>query len=265
MFEIRTQWFPNLLLALASAVFALLLAEGALRFTEHRYAFDKYKYGFPQGYFVADPEIGFTNASNFPPSRHYFRGPTYEIFTNELGCFDRPYEGESPLGIALGDSFAWGYAPLDKKWTSIAEKLAGLRLLKCGLTGSGTRQQHVLLQRMVAAGLRPNFVIVLYTGNDWNDDHFLSQETVIDGYRTSRLRSFDFSNGLLETRTDEQTQAIAMRILRENNENRSPDREEFFVAWGLFKKHVLPRFSSPPPRRKENIGSNGFFGQTSSS
>jgi len=190
----------NLSVVIVSITITLLTFEFILRQTEYKYAICKSFYGFPQGYFDSDKKLGFVNARNFVGGNHYFCGPSYPVFTNELGCFDEPYNGEEPVAIALGDSFTWGYSPLDKKWTSVAEKIIRMRILKCGVTGTGTRHQYHTLKRIIETGISPKLVMVMYTDNDWVDDRFSGYELVLEGYRVSSLAGFDLLDGSVQLR-----------------------------------------------------------------
>jgi len=46
-----------------------------------------------------------------------------------LGCRDRSFDQEDDYVLLLGDSFAWGYVPLEQTWGAILEQLIGIRVL----------------------------------------------------------------------------------------------------------------------------------------
>jgi hypothetical protein len=56
---------------------------------------------------------------------------------------------DEPYILAIGDSFTWGYNPLEEKWTSIIERRSGTRVLKCGVPGVGTKYQLQHLRRLL--------------------------------------------------------------------------------------------------------------------
>ena len=153
-------------------VVALALIEFGLRFTRFDTARNPAATN-PPDYYVSDATLGVRIKPNFPKSWFGFRGPGHEVFSNELGCFDRPVklkEGE-PYILAIGDSFTWGYNPLEAKWTSIIERQKGIRVLKCGVPGTGTRYQlHNLKRLLKQLPHPPKSVIYLYDTTDFNDD-----------------------------------------------------------------------------------------------
>ena len=193
------KFFKNLSLVAMSFVSSFLFAEVVLRFTEYQYILAEPAHGIPQGYYVNDQELGFRIASNLDAVAHQFAGPPYDIFSNEFGCFDRPLE-EELTGIVIGDSFTWGFAPLANKWTTGIERLAGDRLLKCGVSGTGTAYQYRWLQRLIEQGLKPDYVVLLYTSNDWNDDLMYDDNTVFDGHRISKIHNINLLDGEIKLR-----------------------------------------------------------------
>lgn len=160
-------------------------AEAALRYS----SFDSIRNApaqNPAGYYVADSQLGIRIAPNQPRGKFLFRGPGHDVFSNELGCFDRPARlalGE-PYILAIGDSFTWGYNALEDKWTSHLERSTGLRVLKCGVPGTGTRYQLEMLKRLLVNLPHPPATVVhLYDTTDFNDDFIFPGETVADGRR----------------------------------------------------------------------------------
>lgn len=188
-----------LVIAANLALVAVLLAfvEFGLRFT----SFDAVRNppaGNPTGYYVADDELGIRIAPNFPPERFEFRGPGHLVFSNALGCFDHPVNlrPNERYILAIGDSFTWGYNPLEAKWTSIIERRTGTRVLKCGVPGTGTKYHLGRLQRLLARLPHPpETVIHLYDTTDFNDDFTFPAETVIDGRRVENYERVRLRDG----------------------------------------------------------------------
>ncbi|MDA7947193.1 MAG: SGNH/GDSL hydrolase family protein [Hyphomicrobiaceae bacterium] len=179
-------------------IFALLaLIELGLRFTP----FDTARHpaaNNPPDYYVADGTLGIRIKPNFPDGWFEFRGPGHKIFSNEFGCFDRPLKlkKDEPYALAIGDSFTWGYNPLEEKWTSIIERKTGVRVLKCGVAGTGTKYQLRLLRQLLEKLPHPpQTVIHLYDTTDFNDDFIFPGETVLNGKRIDDFQKIRLSDG----------------------------------------------------------------------
>jgi hypothetical protein len=167
-------------LALVSGLGTLLVGEAVLRLTPYR-AFLRADQ-WPQHYYRADRGRGFDIAPNFSTATHRFADGSFPIWSNELGCFDRPYAGEVPYVYLAGDSFAWGYARFADKWGTRLEALAGIRVLKCGVTGYGTKQELLKARQVIGAlPSPPKLVIVAYFGNDLHDDEAFPGKLVYNG------------------------------------------------------------------------------------
>jgi lysophospholipase L1-like esterase len=171
----------NVLLVLASFFVTIVLVELVLRVTPYRFFAPSTH--VPKGYWATHEERGYDIAPNRPPTKFTFLGDTHEIWSNELGCFDRPYEGEQPLIYLTGDSFTWGFAPFENKWGTVLESVLATRVLKCGVDGYGTRQE-LLKTTEHLKHMQPALVIVGYLGaNDIDDDARFPNYGVYDGYR----------------------------------------------------------------------------------
>ncbi len=101
-----------------------------------------------------------------------------------MGCFDDPYNGQTPYIYLTGDSFTWGWAPLQDKWGKEAQQLTGTRVLTCGVDGYGTRQELIKTTRQLTSlPTQPSLIMVGYLGaNDINDDLIFPNHTIYDGY-----------------------------------------------------------------------------------
>ena len=199
--------------------------------------------GYPDGYYVADRELGATLARNYPSSRFALHGARHEVFTNALGCFDwavrlKPNE---PYIIAIGDSFTWGHAPLGRKWTSIIERETGIRVLKCGVPATGSEHQLRRLKRLVAELPHPpSLVIQLHDVTDFNDDFCFPSLAVLTGQRVPAFQRIRLSDGAREPFTKDEIERMRRLI----------ERRRAYGPGGV------------TPRRDER-GFDGFLAETS--
>ena len=136
------KWACNAGLILVSIVTVLVGLEIALRFTPYRYLLSRDRH--LRYYYQADLRNGFDIAPNVKGKRiSVDHRVEFEIWSNELGCFDRPYHGETDYILLVGDSFTHSYAPFPDKWGTQIEKLLHYRVLKCGVSGYGTKQEFL--------------------------------------------------------------------------------------------------------------------------
>jgi hypothetical protein len=204
----------NALLLSASLLIGLIALELVLGLTHYRYL-TRPSTDYPPGYFVADSEFGADLGISRPPAIFRMRGPLFEAFTNQWGCFDHG----GPLGdayvLAVGDSSTWGYAPPGERWTDQLEALSGERILNCGVSGTGPRYQGLKARRTIArVGVAPDVILVLYdTWNDLNDDAVFPGYGVVDGYRGHTLKALDLRTGALTRHTPEEFEARYRRFL----------------------------------------------------
>ncbi len=185
----------NLSLIIISIVTSILVAEFALRFTD--YSSLSISQAFPQYHFKADEELGYDISENFS-GEHNFPEYPYKIFSNKYNCFD--YERPVPENyiLTVGDSYTWGYTPLEKKWTTRVEHLSEIFMLKCGITGFGTKQELIKTKRVVQqVGHAPKFIMLMYVSNDINDDLAYPQRTVLNGHLVNSVKNVDLTNGVV--------------------------------------------------------------------
>ncbi|MFQ5558970.1 MAG: hypothetical protein ACE5FU_00095 [Nitrospinota bacterium] len=173
----------NLALTFASVLVALIFIETGLRFTAYRSVLTHYKY--PKGYYKNAPETGFDITPDFPQAIHVLTDLSYPVWSNNLGCFDNDYKNEEPFIYLAGDSFTWGYAPFKKKFGSIMEEILSTRVLKCGVSGFGTKQEYLKAQTILTRlKFKPRLIVVGYfIGNDFEDDYTFPNYAVHEGYR----------------------------------------------------------------------------------
>ena len=144
-------------------------------------------------YYQADLAKGFDIAPNVKGKRLSVDNRVeFEIWSNELGCFDEPYRGESDYLLLVGDSFTHSFAPFPDKWGTQIEKLLHYRVLKCGVTGYGTNQELLKAEEIIAkVHHQPRLIIVGYFWNDLSDDYSFPILTVIDGFLVDSARYKD--------------------------------------------------------------------------
>lgn len=146
---------------------------------------------YPANYYVAHPVRGHDIAPD-RHLRHYIHElGYYDIWSNELGCFDEPVD-EKELASAFvylaGDSFTWGFTPHELHFGVMLESKLGIRTAKCGVAGTGQRHQFdKFLETTKRLGRMPTLVIVNVVANDINDDYAYPGFTVINGYLASNV------------------------------------------------------------------------------
>jgi hypothetical protein len=176
------KWALNAGLIILSLLAVLTCLEVASRFTSYRYLLTRDRH--LRYYYQADPVRGFDikpNVKSIPLSVD--NRIEYHIWSNELGCFDEPYRGEQQFILLVGDSFTHSFAPFPDKWGTQIEKLLHYRVLKCGVTGYGTRQELEKAKEVIKqVKNQPRLIIVGYFWNDLSDDYAFPGLTVIDGF-----------------------------------------------------------------------------------
>ena len=186
------RWGLRLGLAAVSTVLALLLAEGILRLAGKR----PMGFGQPRWYYTATDYGYDINPNIWPPMRHRFLEGEYPVWSNSLGCFERePGEDFRPAVLLVGDSFTWGYTPFPDKWGTVLERVTGVGVLKCGVSGYGTRQALLKARRLLRRFPETRLVIYTYCLNDLDDDYLYPHFTVLNGYRVNKVLLADFETG----------------------------------------------------------------------
>ena len=192
------QWGLNVVLVSFSILFALAAVEVVVRVTHYKeYLLRSQFFGYPKFYFRGDEQSGFDISDNFPARMLHFADGDATIWSNEMGCFDNPYQNEDNYILLVGDSFTWGYAPFETKFGTIIEKYSGHRVLKCGVTGYGSRQELIKIHKIAARTRKPpSLIIVGYCiGNDLKDDYLFPHITFQDGYLLNKATIGNISNG----------------------------------------------------------------------
>jgi hypothetical protein len=105
--------------------------------------------------------------------------------------------------LLIGDSVSEGYVASEETWGALLEQLIDTRVLKCGVSGYGSRYERHKLKTLTAHAGRPRFVIVGHVWNDILDDYLYPGRTVIDGYMLDKVIPADAKQGGLLIRSDE--------------------------------------------------------------
>lgn len=188
-----------------ATVLSLGAAAAALVFILHEHRFPV------KDYFFADPRMGYDIRENVPPSKYYETKEIgdYVIWSNELGCYDEPYAGARDHVLLVGDSFTQG-ATFEGSWGKTLQDLSGRRVLKCGVTGSGLRQELLKAESVIAkTGVAPRLIIVGYFMNDLEEDYLFPLRTVISGWVATYKKMGDYETGaVLETPLDEKEREV---------------------------------------------------------
>lgn len=226
--------FLNILLVIISIIIALTLIEVILRFTSYK-NIGKRNYSIPAYHFKADEILGYDIAQNSKEDIHELFEYPYKLFSNQYGCFD--YEREIPedYGLIVGDSFTWGYAPLEKKWTTYLEEKSAIFMLKCGVIGFGTKQELIKGKRIVKQiGKNPKYIVVLYVSNDLNDDFFFPSKTVISGNLVGKLKNVDLINGKKYFYTEEELKKKYKKHVKNSIQNKLRSFRYSLVSYRLY-------------------------------
>ena len=169
-----------------------------------------------QHYYRADAEMGYDIVPNFPRTPEEREDhTTRHMWSNELGCYDTSARPRAPYVLLMGDSFAHGSTRFEDNWGTVVETRLGHRVLKCGIPGSGTRQQLVKARRIIARMQRaPELIIVGWFPNDLEDDVLFPRLTVLDGWQVAARRLTDRDTGAVETYDADALQAKAQAFER---------------------------------------------------
>ena len=200
------KYIINISLACISVLVSLTLTEIGLRMTSYKNMLPIQQLKPFYNYLQADPAKGFDIVENAPPSIAYVDGLSYSIWSNELGCFDRPYAQEKDTSLLVGDSFTFAFAPFENKWGTRVEELLGQRILKCGVGGYGTKQEMLKASSVISRmNYPPKLIILGYFINDLEDDYLFPNATIIEGYPVRTKDIKDMETGELAIRERAET------------------------------------------------------------
>ena len=198
---------------------------------------------FPRGYNVADPIMGFDIQKNFPSISANLADQPFQIFSNEIGCFDHHKLSEIQTAKSYdyfaGDSFAWGYGNYEQNIPFTYEKLSGRFTVKCGIIHSGQKHQFEKFQRTEKLiGHPPKRVILTFYENDVANDYAYPHTTVIEGFEVDTYR-FDADQFQLVQRNMDQIKSDILAGLNPKSQNWSLRLDAWMdshsITWNLLK------------------------------
>ena len=198
---------------------------------------------FPRGYNVADPIMGFDIQKNFPSISANLADQPFQIFSNEIGCFDHHKLSEirtaKSYDYFAGDSFAWGYGNYEQNIPFTYEKLSGRFTVKCGIIHSGQKHQFEKFQRTEKLiGHPPKRVILTFYENDVANDYAYPHTTVIEGFEVDTYR-FDADQFQLVQRNMDQIKSDILAGLNPKSQNWSLRLDAWMdshsITWNLLK------------------------------
>jgi hypothetical protein len=102
---------------------------------------------------------------------------------NSLGFRDIEFERSArPAMLFMGDSFVWGVdAEADERFTDLLRsRIANYTIVNAGVSGFGTDQEYLLLQRIWAT-IKPAVVVLIFCTDNDRKDNSLNER--YDGYQ----------------------------------------------------------------------------------
>lgn len=216
------KYIINFCLTCITIVVIFTLTEIGLRMTSYKNLLPIRQLNPFCSYLQADPEKGYDIVENAPSTIAQVDGLSYSIWSNELGCFDRPYAQEKDISLLVGDSFTFAFAPFEDKWGTKLEAILGQRILKCGVGGYGTKQEMLKATSVISRMSHPPKLIILgYFINDLEDDYLFPNATIVNGYPVR-------ANDIKDMETGE-------RVRREEVET----GEDEIYGVGVYPKNVI--------------------------
>jgi hypothetical protein len=109
-----------------------------------------------------DPELGWAAVPGSTSTVKNAR--TFHVQHNSLGLRDVEFNlDDRPTIMFLGDSFVWGLdAEADELFTELLRKrVSGFKIMAAGMSGFGTDQEYLLLQRLWAK-VKPAVVVLMF-------------------------------------------------------------------------------------------------------
>jgi hypothetical protein len=192
----------NIALILLSLLLVIVVMEVLLRFTHYKSIIsrnEEFRY-----YYKSDPIKGYDIEANIKKFQTNTDNEIYfHIWSNEIGCFDKPYQGEKDYILLIGDSFSHGHVPFANKWGSQIEELLDYRVVRCGVPGYGTKQEFLKTKELIELiGTPPNLMILGYCFNDVEDDYLFPRSAVVDGYLVNLKQLINVATGETTSRKD---------------------------------------------------------------
>jgi hypothetical protein len=128
-----------------------------------------------------DPELGWTPTPN--SSGPVTTARTIHVQHNSVGFRDIEYKPDTrPAILFIGDSFVWGVdAEAHERFTDLLRtRISSHRIVNAGVSGYGTDQEYLLLQRIWPT-IRPTMVVLIFCAS--NDRLDNTSNVRYDGYR----------------------------------------------------------------------------------
>ena len=150
----------DVLISLATTLATLAVLEVFLRvadFSELRETLSETSLGFD-----FNPELGWMPVPNSSGVIKTFRTTHYQH--NSLGLRDDEFVPDArPTIMFLGDSFVWGLdSEADERFTNLLKaKIPDHKILAAGISGFGTDQEYLLLQRLWPK-VKPAVVVLIF-------------------------------------------------------------------------------------------------------
>ncbi len=191
----------NITLAIFTVLVVLCVAEGVLRLTNYKKHLGARQLRY---YYKPDTVAGFDIKENCPVRRIHHEGKYYiDIWSNELGCFDKPYKQEKDYILLVGDSFTHQFSSFENKWGTLLEGELGMRILKCGVSGYGTRQEFLKAEKIIdKVKHSPKLIVVGYFINDLDDDYRFPPFVEKNGFLVEKRKIVDYKTGAIEEKDD---------------------------------------------------------------
>ncbi len=152
--------------------------------------------------YAYDAELGWAPIPNSSSSVTTAR--TIQVQHNSLGLRDvEPSRDGRPRIMFIGDSFVWGVdAEANERFTDLVRgRIASHAVVNAGVSGYGTDQQFLLLQRLWPM-IEPAVVVLIFCANndradnstnvrydDYQKPYFATARTAACGCRASRCRN----------------------------------------------------------------------------
>ena len=176
--------------ALLEACSSVLLKDRIQRVFSEYLTTSTYNFGrrsYPRWHFSKNKKRGFDIKKDSSPviSSQPREIEPYFVFGNNIGCFDEiPISSQKYHVYLAGDSFTWGYAPLNKKFGTLLEDKLQKPVAACGVSHTGQIHQFSKFSDITnQLGYYPEHVIVNVYKNDIANDFSHPHTTVIKGYQ----------------------------------------------------------------------------------
>ena len=151
----------------------LVVIDGLLHFTHLRGYLTQ---TVPPEYAPRDSDVLFKIAPNFPTTTHHMLDAAYPFWSNSRGCFDREHDPDAVTVYITGDSFTWGFTPLEDKWTTKFGEVFDVPVAKYGVLRYRTKQELEKSKDDLADFTNTKLIVLAYYENDIFDDAWLLRE-----------------------------------------------------------------------------------------